>query len=132
MSARLTRTHPSGLIVSAEWDDAESGGPQRVTIAAGEITERTLRRVGRLVDDMTAEFHEMPAVGAFTIMIRQYVEDRLADLPAEEFHRGLLDIYRKIDEEGGTDPVRVIAAATRMPEETVRACLRVARQRTGD
>ncbi|WP_430792046.1 hypothetical protein [Actinoplanes sp. G11-F43] len=115
--------------VSAEWDDPASEGPQRVTVTAGEITSRTLRRAGRLVDEMTAEFHEMPSVGAYRVMVRQYAEDRLAELPADGFHRGLLDLYHKIDDDGRVEPVATLAAAMRMPEESVRACLRVARQR---
>ncbi|HWS33464.1 MAG TPA: hypothetical protein VN408_12050 [Actinoplanes sp.] len=131
MTARRERTE-AGLSVVAEWDDPEIEGPQRVTIAGEEVTPRVLRQVGRLLDDMTAEFHQMPATGAFPVMVRRYAEDRLAELPAGEFHRGLLALHDKIDSDGRTEAVSMLAAAMRMPEETVRACLRVARQRTGD
>nr|GID84752.1 hypothetical protein Ade03nite_36760 [Actinoplanes derwentensis] len=118
--------------VVAEWDDQEIEGPQRVTISGAEISSRTLRQVGRLVDDMAAELHEMPSAGAFRVMVRQYAEDRLAELPADGFHRGLLALHDKIDSDGRAEAVTTLAAAMRIPAESVRACLRVARQRTSD
>ncbi|GAA1635776.1 hypothetical protein [Actinoplanes couchii] len=129
--SRLERTK-AGFTVVAEWDGSDFEGPQRVTVDGAEIGARTMRLVGRLVDDMTAEFHEMPFVGAFQVMVRQYAEDRLAELPADEFHSGLLALHDKIDSSGRVEAVATLAAAMRMPEETVRACLRVARQRTSD
>lgn len=132
MTTVLKKRTESGLSVVAEWDDPESVGPQRVTITGEEVTSRVSRRVGRLVDGMIAELHEMPATGAFQVMVRQYAEDRLAELPADGFHRGLLALHDKIDADGRVEAVSTLAAAMRMPEETFRACLRVTRQRTTD
>lgn len=66
-------------------------------------------------------------------MVAQYTEDRLAALPSggDAFHRGLLDLHDDLAGRERVDPDRTLAAAMRVPVETLRACLRVARQRLG-
>lgn len=132
MSPHLEHREPD-LTVIAEWDDADAdGGPDRVVIEAPDIGPGTLRRAGRRLHLMTAEFLQMPMVGAYRTMVRQYAEDQLAELTTERFHRGLLEIYDRIDNDGRVEAVPTLAAAMRVPEETMRACLRVARQRVSD
>ncbi|MEV0895621.1 hypothetical protein [Actinoplanes sp. NPDC049802] len=122
------------LTVIAEWGDAAAEWPRRLVIEAPAISGKTLREVERRLFAMSAELHEMPSVGGFAVMVRQFAENRLAELPEDgpAFHRGLLEIYEKIDTDGHVDAVRTLAAAMRLPEETMRACLRVARQRLSD
>ncbi|MFC7276768.1 hypothetical protein ACFQS1_22480 [Paractinoplanes rhizophilus] len=129
---RLERREPA-LYVVAEWEG--SPGPRRLAIevAAEEadgITASVMRRVDRLLADMTAEFNEIPAVGGHAVMVRHYVEDRLAGLPSDDagYHRGLLDIHDELVDRGHTAPEKAIADAMRIPEEAMRACLQVARQ----
>jgi hypothetical protein len=90
-----------------------------------------MRRAERHLDDMTAEFNEMPAVGGYQVMVRRYIEDRLAALPADGpgYRRGLLDILDDVTGRGHAEPEKVLAAAMRVPAETLDASLQVARQR---
>ncbi|GIF08913.1 hypothetical protein Asi03nite_64510 [Actinoplanes siamensis] len=96
------------------------------------MTAETLRRVGRHVSDMTAEFHEMPMVGGYRTMVRRYVEDRLAEMPdsGDAFHRSLLGLYNDVTERSGgrVGVLSVLAEAMRVPVETMQACLQVARR----
>ncbi|GIF48218.1 hypothetical protein DFJ67_3495 [Asanoa ferruginea] len=130
------------LQVVAEFSDAETDtypvGPQRLMIElachdpAGIGTE-ILRRADRRLSDMVGEFNEILAVGGHHRMVVQYVEARLATLPADgdAFHRGLLDLHDDLALREQADPALLLSAAMRMPEETARACLQVARQRLG-
>ncbi|BAL91249.1 hypothetical protein AMIS_60290 [Actinoplanes missouriensis 431] len=79
---------------------------------------------------MTNEFNEVLSVGGHATMVRRYTEKRLARLPRDRqgYHRGLLDLHDDLTRRGEESPTRVMAAAHGMPEETMRACLRVARQ----
>jgi hypothetical protein len=131
---RLERRN-TDLHVTAAWvgsGGTEMNGPQRVVIEAGEVTAETLRLTARHVSDMTAEFHEMPAVGGYRTMVRRYVEDRLAELPGsgDAFHRSLLDLYTDVTErsDGRVGVLSVFADAMRVPVETMQACLQVARR----
>jgi hypothetical protein len=128
---RLERHEPD-LHVIAEWSDPDSDhGPDRLVVEAPGISAATMRRVSRKLVHMTAEFREELTVGGFRTMVRQYAENRLAELPedGDGFHRGLLEIHDRIDKDGRVEAVPTLAAAMRVPEETMRACLRVARQR---
>ncbi|GAA4957092.1 hypothetical protein GCM10025331_54100 [Actinoplanes utahensis] len=118
------------MTVIAEWADPDAdGGPDRVVVEAADIGPGTLRVAGQRLALLTAEFLRMPLVDGFRTMVRQYAENRFAELTADRFHQGLLEIYDKIDNDGRVEAVPVMAAAMRVPEETMRACLRVARQR---
>ena len=136
-----TRLEPRerALYVVAEWEGAEDSthpaGPRRLAIevateVADGITSDVIRRVDRHLADMTAEFNEIPAVGGHAVMVRRYVEDRLAELPADDdYHCGLLTIHADLLARGHEEPEKALAQAMRVPEETAQACLRVARQR---
>ena len=79
------------------------------------------------------EFDETPAVGARAVMVRRYLEDRLAALPpaGAGYHHGLLGILDDLTGRGHANPEQALAAAMRVPEETLQAALQVARQRLG-
>ncbi|MEU8242251.1 hypothetical protein AB0C07_28705 [Actinoplanes missouriensis] len=136
---RYLERRSADLHVVAEWSSASAEvypvGPRRLVIELSRpvpegITSDTLRQVGRHLDDMVGEFNEVLAVGGHRTMVRRYTEDRLASLPpdGDAFHRGLLDIHEDLDRRGEASPTRVMAEAMRIPEETMRACLRIARR----
>ncbi|MGI5240008.1 hypothetical protein [Dactylosporangium sp. CA-139066] len=145
----LERREP-GLQVVARWEggdlvDAPPPGPREVLIritddAAPEarrrgVTSGVMRRAERHLADLTAEYNAVPAVGAYQVMIRQYLQRRLAELPADPrsggdaYYRGLLDLYEDIVGRGHPEPVNALAVAMGVPKETVKTRLRVARQR---
>ncbi|MEU4244466.1 hypothetical protein [Actinoplanes sp. NPDC026619] len=137
-TTRLERREPT-LYVVAEWEGAEDSthlaGPRRVAVEvaadiAGGITSSVMRRADRHLADMAAEFNEIPAVGGHAVMVRRYLEDRLAALPADAdgYHRGLLDIRDDLVSRGQAAPEEALAAAMGVPDETMRACLQVAQQ----
>ena len=68
------------------------------------------------------------ATGAYRVMVRHYIEGRLAVLPAdgEEHYLGLVDILNDLIARGEAEPEKSIAIAMGVPEETVRARLRQA------
>jgi hypothetical protein len=121
------------LYVVAEWVKGQkAAGPRRLAIeVTGGITSEVMRRATRHLADMTDEHNKTPAVGAYASMVRRYVEDRVAALPADgaDYHRGLLDIHADLVGRGLDEPEKALADAMRVPEETVRACLQVARDR---
>ncbi|BCY13188.1 hypothetical protein [Actinoplanes sp. L3-i22] len=130
------------LHVVGEWDSSESeiypAGPRRLVIeltgpVPAGITSETLRRANRHLGDMTDEFNEVLHVGGHRIMVRQYAENRLAELPpdGDAYHRGLLAIRDDLAERGETSPDHVLSSAMRVPLETLQACLKVARERLG-
>jgi hypothetical protein len=133
--------HDAGLRIVAEWDSVHDttdvAGPQRLAIElTGEkeragITLAVLRRAERHISDMTAEVNEIPAVGGRHAMVRHYLEERLAALATDgkAFHQGLLDLLADLVERHHAEPEKALADAMRMPEETLRACLHVARER---
>lgn len=139
-TTRLERRDPL-LYVVAEWEEAEDSvspvGPRRfaVEVAAGQpggIGADVLRRAERHLDDMIGEFNELPAVGGRGVMVRRYVEDRLAGLPATGdgyHHRGLLEIHADLVARGHEEPVNALATAMRVPEEVAQSCLQMARRR---
>jgi hypothetical protein len=80
-----TARHAADFNVLAEWDDTDDEtypvGPRRLSIeltgeAPGGIITDLLRRADRHLGDMIGEFNEMPAVGAYQVMVRRYLEDR--------------------------------------------------------
>jgi hypothetical protein len=130
------------LHVVAEWANPGSGtdpvGPRRLVIeltgpAPAGITSATLRQAARHLDDMTDELHRMPSVGGHRSMVRRYTQDRLAELPpdGDAYHRGLLALHDDLVGRGETNPEGILSDAMRVPGETVRACLEVARRRLG-
>jgi hypothetical protein len=130
------------LHVVAEWDSSESPaypvGPRRLVVeltrpVPAGITSKSMRQVARHLDDMVAEFNEILSVGGHATMVRQYVEERLASLPpdGDAYHRGLLVIHDELVGHGAASPESVLAAAMRVPVETMHACLQVARRSLG-
>ncbi|MEV4344998.1 hypothetical protein AB0J83_11025 [Actinoplanes sp. NPDC049596] len=120
------------LYVVAEWEDGqEAAGPRRLAIEVADgITSGTMRRATHHLGDMTDEYNRTPTVGAYATMVSRYVEDRVAALPddGDDYHRGLLDIHADLVGRGYDEPEKALARAMRVPQETVRACLQVARQ----
>ena len=141
--------HEPGLQIVARWDDdlvdATSSGPREVLIRITDdaapdarrrgVTSGVMRRVERHLADLTAEHNVIPAVGAYQVMVRQYLQRRLAELPADPrsggdvYYQGLLDIYQDIVGRGHPEPLNALAVAMGVPKETVKTRLRVARQR---
>ncbi|TYB39740.1 hypothetical protein FXF50_05015 [Micromonospora sp. AP08] len=137
-----------GFVVTARWhsDTAtdEINGPDEVVIrisdeAAPEvrqhgITSAVLHRMGRQVDDMVAEFHDMPSVGAYQVMVVRYIESRLAELAqargatADGFEADLLAVYEDLASRRHADPVGALATATGRTRAVLSRLLDVARQ----
>ncbi|MEU5725018.1 hypothetical protein ABZ783_24765 [Micromonospora sp. NPDC047738] len=138
-----------GYVITARWyndgGSHEISGPDEVIIrlaydAAPEIrqwgvTSAVLHRMGRQVDDMVAEAHEMPSVGASQVMVRRYIEGRLAKLAkargttAGGFESDLLTVFEDLTGRGHADPLGVLAMATGRPRTDLDQLLDVARQR---
>ncbi len=138
-----------GCVVTARWRTGTGSrgitGPDEVVIrladdVAPEIRERgitsaTLHRMGRQVDDLVAEFHELPSVGAYEVMVRRYIEGRLAELAqargatADGFEADLLAVFEDLTGRGHGDPLGVLAIATGRSRDGLHRLLDVARQR---
>ncbi|MFE9694297.1 hypothetical protein [Micromonospora sp. NPDC005806] len=148
--AELSR-RDEGFVVTARWH-TETGsrginGPDEVVIRitddatpdvrARGITSAVVHRTGRQVDDMVAEFHDMPSVGAYQVMVRRYIEGRLAELAqvrgatADGFESDLLAVFDDLAGRGHADSLGVIATATGRSRAALDHLLYVARQRTG-
>ena len=148
--AELSR-EDTGFVITARWhtDTGSPGitGPDEVVIriadnAAPEVRERgitsaVLHRMGRQVDDMVAEFHLLPSVGAYQVMVRRYIEGRLAELAqvrgatAAGYESDLLAVFEDLTGRGHNDPLGALATATGRPREDLDRLLDVARQRPG-
>ena len=147
-SVELSR-RDSGCVITARWH-TDAGptsitGPDEVVIrvaddAAPEVRERgvtsaVLHRMGRQVDDMVAEFHELPSVGAYQVMVRRYIEGRLAELArargatADGFESDLLAVFEDLTGRRHKDPLGALAAATGRSREVLDRLLDVARRR---
>ncbi|SCG69804.1 hypothetical protein [Micromonospora inositola] len=146
--AELSR-EDAGCIITARWHTnpgpSDLTGPDEVVIrvaddAAPEIresgvTSAVLHRIGRQVDDMVAEFHELPSVGGYQVMVRRYLEGRLAELAqargakAEGFESDLLAAFQDVAGRGHGDPLAALASATGRSREALDHLLEVARQR---
>ncbi|MBM0238002.1 hypothetical protein JNW88_14125 [Micromonospora sp. ATA32] len=91
-----------------------------------------LHRMGRQVDDMVAEFHELPSVGAYQVMVRRYIEGRLVELAqargaaAEGFESDLLAVFDDVAGRGHVDPLGALATATGRSREDLDHLLRQA------
>ncbi|MGS2619522.1 hypothetical protein ACVCAH_34180 [Micromonospora sp. LZ34] len=147
-AAELSRKH-AGYVITARWQtDAESTsitGPDDVVIRVADdaapevreegVTSEVLRRVGRKVDGMVAEFHELPSVGAYQVMVRQYVEGRLAELArargaaTDGFESALLAVFEDLASRGHADPLGALATATGRSRKALDDLLDVARRR---
>ncbi|MGC5021248.1 hypothetical protein [Micromonospora sp. DT47] len=139
----------NGCVITARWHSdvgpADITGPDEVVIrvaddAAPEVRKRgvtsaVLHRMGRQVDDMVAEFHVLPSVGAYQVMVRRYIEGRLAELAqargagADGFEADLLAIFDDVAGRGHADPLGELAMATGRTREDLDHLLNVARQR---
>ncbi|MGW5666760.1 hypothetical protein [Micromonospora sp. NPDC003776] len=147
-SPELSRRDDS-FVVTARWrTDAgptEITGPDEVVIRVADdaapevrargVTSAILHRMGRHVDDMVAEFHDMPSVGAYQVMVRDYIEGRLAELAqargatADGFESDLLDVFEDLAGRGHTDPLGALATATGRSRQALEHLLDAARQR---
>ncbi|MGR6320111.1 hypothetical protein Q2K19_25305 [Micromonospora soli] len=146
-SVELSR-RDEGWVVTARWHPGtRSGGingPDEVVIripddAAPEVRERgitsaVLHRVGRHVDEMVAEFHHLPSVGAYQLMVDRYIEGRLAELAqargatAAGFESDLLAVFEDLAGRGHADPLGALATATGRTRNALDGLLDVARQ----
>ncbi|NES28161.1 hypothetical protein GCE86_08575 [Micromonospora terminaliae] len=147
-SLELSR-RDDGFVVTARWNSDtgsdEINGPDEVVIrisneAAPEvrrhgITSAVLHRMGRHVDDMVAEFHHMPSVGAYQVMASRYIEGRLAELAqargatADGFEADLLAVYEDLAERRHIDPLGALATVTGRTRAALGRLLDIARQR---
>ncbi|MEW2329449.1 hypothetical protein AB0880_16735 [Micromonospora chersina] len=147
-SLELSR-RDDGFVVTARWHtdtgSDEINGPDEVVIrianeAAPEvrrhgITSAVLHRMGRQVDDMVAEFHDMPSVGAYQVMVGRYIESRLAELAqargatADGFEADLLAVYEDLAERRHGDPLGALSTVTGRTRAALGRLLDVARQR---
>jgi hypothetical protein len=138
-----------GYIVTARWragaGSGEINGPDDVVIRVADdaapevrargITSAVLHRAGRQVDNMVAEYHELPSVGAYQVMVRRYIEDRLAELAqargatAHGYEYDLLAVLEDLAGRRHSDPLGALATATGRPREALAHLLDVARQR---
>jgi hypothetical protein len=147
-SVELSR-EDTGWVITARWHSdvgpAGINGPDEVVIrvaddAAPEVRERgitsaVLHPMGRQVDDMVAEFHVLPSVGAYQVMVRRYIEGRLAELARERgaeadgFESDLLAVFVDLAGRGHADPLGSLATATGRSQESLNSLLDVARKR---
>ncbi|MFC4019137.1 hypothetical protein ACFOW4_14465 [Micromonospora sp. GCM10011542] len=139
-----------GYVITARWHtDVESTaiiGPDEVVIRVADdvspevrergVTSADLQRISRQVDDMVAEFHLLPSVGAYQVMVRRYIEGRLIELAqargaaADGFESDLLAVFVDLAGRGDADPLGVLATATGRSREDLGRLLDVARLRT--
>lgn len=149
-SAELSRDD-NGCLITARWntDTGSTGitGPDEVVIRVADdaapevrehgVTSAVLHRMGRQVDDMVAEFHLLPSVGAYQVMVRRYIEGRLTELAqargarADGFESDLLTVFEDVAGRGHGDPLGALATATGRSREKLGHLLDVARQRHG-
>ncbi|MFE9691922.1 hypothetical protein [Micromonospora sp. NPDC005806] len=150
-SPELSRRH-DGFVVTARWH-AHAGssaitGPDEVIIRVAEdavpevrtrgITSAVLHRTGRQVDDMVAEFHDLPSVGAYQVMVRRYIERRLAQLArargatADGFEADLLEVFEDLAGRGHRDPLGALATATGRSRQALERLLDMARRTEPD
>ncbi|MET8909543.1 hypothetical protein [Micromonospora sp. NPDC004551] len=138
-----------GFVVTARWHtdtgSDEINGPDEVVIRIADdathearqhgITSAVLHRMGRQVDDMVAEFHDMPSVGAYQVMVGRYIESRLAELAqargatADGFEADLLAVYDDLAGRRHADPLGALATATGRTRAALGRLLDAARQR---
>ncbi|HEX5594733.1 MAG TPA: hypothetical protein VFX61_01730, partial [Micromonosporaceae bacterium] len=138
-----------GWMITGRWlrqgDEPASEGPYEVVVrlrddAPADVRERgidpdLLSSLQWRLNDMTAEVHEILAVGAYQVMVRQYIEKRLAELPAglrevrDAYYRGLLDLFEDLTSRGHADPLSVMATAMGVSTDTLNSRLRTARRR---
>ncbi|GAA4562808.1 hypothetical protein GCM10023176_05360 [Micromonospora coerulea] len=146
-SVELSR-EDNGCYVTARWHtdtgSTEITGPDEVVIRiAGDaapdgqgrgVTSAVLHRIARQVDDMVAEFHELPSVGGYQVMVRRYIEGRLAEFAqargatADGFEADLLAVFVDLAGRGHADPLGSLATATGRSREDLDRLLDAARK----
>ncbi|MFE9691932.1 hypothetical protein [Micromonospora sp. NPDC005806] len=137
-----------GCFITARWgNDSETAGitgPDEVVIRLADnadpeirshgLTSAVFHQLGRQVDDIVAEFHDMRSVGAYQVMVRRYIEGRLAELAqgrgatADGFESDLLAVFEDLAGRRHTDPVGALATATGRSRADLDQLLDVARQ----
>jgi hypothetical protein len=147
--ANETTREDTGWIITGRWwgqaGEPASDGPREVVIrlsddASPEVRQRgassgVMRRMERHLADMAAEIHEMPSVGAFDVMVRTYLEQRVAQLPesprkgGNAYYMGLLDIFEDLTGRGHREPLNALASVMEIPKDTLKTRLRIARQK---
>src|SRR4051794_22073550 len=125
----------SGWTITGRWwgqaGEPASDGPREVVIrlsddASPEVRQRgvssgVMRRMERHLTDMAAEVHRTPSVGAFDVMVREYLVRRLAQLPqsprqgGDAYYTGLLDIFEDVTGRGHREPLNVLASVMDIP-----------------
>ncbi|MEU3456748.1 hypothetical protein ABZ671_24570 [Micromonospora sp. NPDC006766] len=82
-----------------------------------------------------ADYHELPSVGAYEVMVRRYIEGRLAELAqargatAAGFEADLLAVFEDLSGRGHGDPLGALAIATGRSRDSLRQLLAAARRR---
>lgn len=143
-----TREESGWEIEARWWGDAgepATDGPRQVVIrllpeASPDVRQKginsgVMRRLERLVADMTAEVHDMPSSGAFAVMARKYVEDHVSTLPkgpregGDTYYLGLLGLLEDLTAKGHPEPLNVMSSVMGISKDTLKTRLRTARQR---
>ncbi len=143
-----TREESGWEIEARWWGDAgepATDGPRQVVIrllpeASPDVRQKginsgVMRRLERLVADMTAEVHDMPSSGAFAVMARKYVEDHVSKLPkgpregGDTYYLGLLGLLEDLTAKGHPEPLNVMSSVMGISKDTLKTRLRTARQR---
>ncbi|MEV4544754.1 hypothetical protein [Micromonospora echinaurantiaca] len=145
-SVELSR-QSTGCVITARWragaEPVGNTGPDEIVVrvaddAAPDVRERgltseVLHRMEWQVDDMVAEFHQLPSAGAYQVTVRRYIEGRLAELARGAagvgFESALLAVFEDLAGRGHADPLSALATATGRSPEALDHLLDVARQR---
>ena len=138
-----------GWELRARWwtheGEPQSEGPRQLVITLSEtapadvrqrgLTSGVLRRIEKAVLASTAEANEVLAVSAYAVMANKYVREWMEKLPAgpreggDVYYFGLLDLFEDLTEKGHPSPLNLISAVTKVPKETIRSRVKIARMR---
>jgi hypothetical protein len=137
----------AGWLVKARWwgsvGEIPSEGPREVILrltdeASPEVKQRGLnsgvmRRLERLVSDMTAEIQGSPQVSGVSDVARTFVIEKVAKLPGgprddpDAYYTGLLEIFQGLVDMGHPQPMNLLASVMEIPKDTLKTRLRKAR-----
>lgn len=137
----------AGWVVQARWfgnvGDVPSEGPREVLLrlsddASPEVRQRGLnsgvmRRLERLVGQMTATIHEKPSVSSVSDVARAYVAEQVAGMPPgprddpDAYYAGLLKVFQGLIDMGYPQPVNLLSSVMGVPKDTLKTRLRKAR-----
>ncbi len=137
----------AGWLIKARWwgsaGEIPSEGPREVIVqlaedATPEVKQRGLnsgvmRRLERLVSDMTAEIHQNPQVSAVSDVAHKFVVEQVANLPGgprddpDAYYRGLLQVFQGLIDMGHPQPMNLLSSVMGIPKDTLKTRLRKAR-----